>query len=105
MPHPLDALFQTILARKTESAEKSYTASLFAKGSKHIAKKIGEEATETAVEVASGNKEKIASESADLLYHLLVAWAEAGLTPEDIYKVLESRTHQSGIEEKNSRKQ
>jgi phosphoribosyl-ATP pyrophosphohydrolase len=97
-------LFATIQSRKGADPESSYTASLFAKGTAKIAQKVGEEAVETAIEAIQGNKEKIAEESADLLYHLMVLWADQGLTPDDIMKVLDRRNGTSGHDEKAARK-
>lgn len=96
-------LFETIQSRKGASADSSYTASLFEKGTVKIAQKVGEEAVETCIEALQGDKEKLAAESADLLYHLMVLWADQGLTPDDITKVLEGRIGTSGLDEKASR--
>lgn len=93
-------LFETIQSRKGADPESSYTASLFAKGTAKIAQKVGEEAVETAIEAIQGNKEKLAQESADLLYHLMVLWADQGLTPNDILNVLQKRQGTSGHDEK-----
>lgn len=99
----IESLYATILSRKGADAATSYTASLFAKGTAKIAQKVGEEAVETAIEAIQGDKQKLAQESADLLFHLMVLWADQGLTPKDITDILESRMSTSGIEEKNSR--
>lgn len=99
----LDKLYETILSRKGADSGTSYTASLFAKGTAKIAQKVGEEAVETCIEALQGDKEKIKAESADLLFHLMVLWADQGIKPEDVYAVLESREGTSGIAEKNSR--
>jgi phosphoribosyl-ATP pyrophosphohydrolase len=56
------------------------------------------------IEAVKGDQAKLAEESADLLYHLLVLWADAGLRPTDIYDVLAAREGVSGIAEKASRK-
>ena len=101
--HILDKLFQTIESRKGADAQNSYVASLFEKGTSKIAEKIGEEATETIIEAVKGDKEKLAQESADLLFHLMVLWSDAGLKPDDIFKILENREGISGHEEKESR--
>ncbi|HEU4839771.1 MAG TPA: phosphoribosyl-ATP diphosphatase [Micavibrio sp.] len=103
MSKVLDDLYQTILSRKGADASSSYTASLYAKGTAKIAQKVGEEAVETCIEALQGNKDKLKAESADLLYHLLVLWADQGITPDEVYAVLQSRDGQSGIDEKNSR--
>lgn len=99
----LNELYRTLLSRKGADAHTSYTASLYAKGTAKIAQKVGEEAVETVIEAMKGDKEKIISESADLLFHLLVLWADRGVTPNDVVNVLKSREGKSGIEEKNSR--
>ena len=98
-------LFDTIQSRKGADPESSYTASLLAKGTAKIAQKVGEEAVETCIEALQGNKDALANESADLLYHLMVLWADQGLTPDDIMKVLQKRQGTSGHEEKASRSQ
>jgi len=100
----LKSLYETILSRKGADPESSYTASLYAKGTAKIAQKVGEEAVETCIEALQGNPEKLKAESADLLYHLMVLWADQGITPEDVMNVLQSREGTSGIAEKNSRK-
>lgn len=99
----LEDLYQTILSRKGADAETSYTASLFSKGTAKIAQKVGEEAVETCIEALQGNKDKLKNESADLIYHLMVLWADQGIKPEEVYAVLEAREGTSGIDEKNSR--
>ena len=103
MTHILDALFATIESRKGGDPESSYTARLFAGGTPLIARKLGEEAVETAVAALTEDKASVAKESADVLYHLLVLWAQLGLDPADVWAELERRTGQSGIAEKNSR--
>ncbi len=104
MSHAIfDDLFQTILARKGADGHESYTASLFAKGRAKIAQKVGEEAVETCIEALQGDNDKLAAESADLMFHLMVLWADAGLTPDDIFAILEKRQGTSGHAEKASR--
>lgn len=99
----IDNLYALIQSRRGGDPETSYTAKLFARGMKKIAQKIGEEAVELALEAVQGNAAKMREESADLLYHLLVLWAEAGLKPDDVFTTLESRLGTSGIDEKNNR--
>lgn len=104
MSHSIfDDLFQTIVQRKGADASESYTASLFAKGRAKIAQKVGEEAVETCIEALQGDNDALAAESADLLYHLMVLWADAGLTPDDIFAILEKRQGTSGHAEKAAR--
>jgi len=99
----IEQLFNTVSARKKADPQTSYVASLFAKGTKKIAQKVGEEATETVVASAGGNKQEIVAESADLLFHLLVLWAAHGITPDDVAAELKRREGTSGIAEKASR--
>ena len=99
----LEHLYQVILSRRGADPAQSHTARLFAKGKKKIAQKLGEEAVETVIEGVKGDKDGVISESADLLYHLLVLWAASGITPEDVYAVLKAREGQSGLDEKASR--
>lgn len=103
--HALDRLFATIAARRAAGeADRSYTAKLLSQGVEKCAKKFGEEAVETVLAAVSGDKNHLAAESADALYHLLVLWAAAGITPEDVYAALKAREGQSGLAEKASRK-
>lgn len=96
-------LFATIVARQGDDATTSYTAKLFAAGRNKIAAKVAEEAGETVIAGISETGERLASESADLLYHLMVLWADAGITPADVFAELERREGTSGITEKASR--
>ena len=103
--HALDRLFATIAARKAAGdANASYTAKLISQGVEKCAKKFGEEAVEAVLASVSGDRAHLAAESADVLYHLLVLWAAAGVTPEDVYAQLEARENQSGLAEKAARK-
>jgi phosphoribosyl-ATP pyrophosphohydrolase len=100
----LEQLYATIKGRQGADPDSSYTAKLFAKGRKKIAQKVGEEGLETAIAAVSEGPEGICAESADLLYHLLVLWADAGLSPAQVWEELAKRQGISGIDEKNSRK-
>ena len=99
----LARLYETIVARKGADGAASYTASLFAGGPRLICRKLGEEALEVTIEGLTGNAAALTSESADLLYHLLVLWAEAGVAPEDVWAELARREGTSGIAEKAAR--
>jgi phosphoribosyl-ATP pyrophosphohydrolase len=103
-PETLDRLFAVIRSRRGGDPASSYTAKLFHRGRAKIAQKLGEEAVETVIEAMRGDRQKIAAESADLLYHLLVLWADAKLEPADVYRVLAEREGVSGIAEKSSRR-
>jgi phosphoribosyl-ATP pyrophosphohydrolase len=103
--HPLDRLFATIAARQAAGdTSGSYTAKLLSEGVGKCAKKFGEEAVETALAAVSGSKQQLAAESGDALYHLLVLWAAAGITPDDVYAELRKRESISGLAEKTARK-
>lgn len=99
----LDALYQVIESRRGADPESSHTAKLFARGRGKIAQKLGEEAVETVIEGAQGNRDGVISESADLLYHLLVLWAASDVKPAEVWAALEGRKGVSGIAEKASR--
>lgn len=101
--HFLDELYEIIASRKGGDLESSYTARLFDGGLGKMAGKIGEEASEVIVAALRETPEHVISESADLLYHLLVLWAEQGITPGDVFEELQSRAGRSGVEEKESR--
>ncbi len=100
----LARLWQTIDARRGASPDTSYTAKLLATGPAGVARKLGEESLEAIIEAVKGDTTALARESADVLYHLMVLWAAAGLSPDDIAAELARREGISGIEEKNSRK-
>jgi len=99
----LERLFETIKGRLGDSPDTSYTAKLFTQGRGEIARKVGEEATETIVASLAEGDEKVVSESADLLYHLLVLWADVGISPAHVWAELARREGTSGIDEKNGR--
>ena len=99
----LDRLWQVILLRRGADPKTSYTARLFARGRIKIAQKLGEEAVEAVIEGVGDNRSALVGESADLLYHLLVLWAAAGISPADVAAELARREGTSGIEEKRSR--
>lgn len=99
----LDRLFATIQARRTAPPDNSYTAQLFARGRARIVQKLGEEAVETVIAAMGDEPAKIVPEAADLLYHLLVLLADAGLTLDEIRAELARREGVSGLEEKAQR--
>ncbi|HXQ53256.1 MAG TPA: phosphoribosyl-ATP diphosphatase [Stellaceae bacterium] len=99
----LDRLFATISARVGADPATSYTAKLMREGTARIAQKLGEEAVETLIAAVARDRQALTGESADLLYHLLVTWQDAGLAPADIWRALEERMGQSGIAEKEGR--
>lgn len=86
-----ESVYQTILDRKENPREGSYTNYLFDKGIDKILKKIGEEATEVVIAAKNPNPEEVKYEMADFLYHAMVLMVEKGLTWEDIVKELADR--------------
>jgi len=98
----LDRLAATIEARKGAAAQTSYTAQLLADPAR-AAKKLGEEAVETVIAAAQGDTAAIAAESADLIYHWLVALAACGVSLDEVAAKLEAREGTSGLAEKAAR--
>jgi len=99
----LDRLFDTIAARAQADSAASYTAKLLAQGAERAAQKMGEEALETALAAVAGRRAAVVSESADLLYHLLVLWAATSVTPAEVWAELARREGTSGLAEKARR--
>ncbi len=99
----LDHLAQTIDARAGGDPETSYTARLLAKGAPGCAKKLGEEAVELVLAVAAENEDAVASEAADVLYHLMVALRARGVSLDQVGAALAARQGMSGLDEKASR--
>jgi phosphoribosyl-ATP pyrophosphohydrolase len=105
---PSEAILRDIFAvigeRKTADPETSYTARLYAKGVTKIAQKLGEEAVETAIAAVAEDAHRLVSESADLLYHLLVLWSAKGVDPAAVWAELDRRFGTSGVAVKEARK-
>ena len=99
----LEDLAATIQSRAGADPKSSYTASLLAAGPAKCAKKLGEEAVEAALAAVSGDKAALASEAADVLFHLLVTLQACGVAPADVAIALEQRKGVSGHDEKASR--
>lgn len=100
----LDRLAATIESRKGADPESSYTAQLLSDGVERAAKKLGEEAVEVVISAVGKDRDGLAAESADLMYHFLVTLVAAGVTLDDVAKSLEAREGRSGLEEKAWRK-
>jgi phosphoribosyl-ATP pyrophosphohydrolase/phosphoribosyl-AMP cyclohydrolase len=84
-------LAKVIKSRKSDPAENSYTSDLFAKGLNRIAQKVGEEAVELIIEAKDSDNERFKAEAADLLYHLLVLFAEKNVELKDVLGTLSQR--------------
>lgn len=100
----LARLHATVVSRIGGDPSASYTARLLEDGVERIARKLGEEAVETVVAAVARDRDALVAESADLLYHLMVAWAEAGIAPGDVAAELARREGVSGHDEKAARR-
>ena len=96
----LDAV---IASRKGADPASSYTARLLAGGPPLAAKKFGEEAIEAVLAAAQGDRDALAAESADVIYHWLVLLAASGVSLDEVAAKLEAREGTSGLDEKASR--
>ena len=99
----LERLYATIASRKTADPGSSYTAKLLHQGRSVIAKKMGEEAVETAIAAVGNDSDAVVAESADLIYHLLVLWVDCGIEPDEVWQKLAAREGTSGLSEKAAR--
>jgi phosphoribosyl-ATP pyrophosphohydrolase len=98
-----DQLLATIIERRSGDPATSYVAKLTAKGRPKMAQKLGEEAVEVVIAAMSDDKPGMVSESADLMFHLAVLLADAGLSFDDVRAELARREGVSGIDEKAKR--
>ena len=99
----LDRLAIVIASRRGADPELSHSARLLSRGTAKVAQKFGEEAVECVIEAVSGNRAALIAESADVLYHLLLLWEDAGVATGEVWAELERREGISGIVEKASR--
>ncbi len=99
----LSRLAQTIAARQGADPESSWTARLLAMGPEKCAEKFGEEAVEAIIEAVKGDRDRLVSEAADVLYHLLVMLTSRGISLARVEAELDRRAGQSGLAEKASR--
>ena len=100
MGDSIDRLFSSILAARERDPAMSRTSKLFRDGVQKMAKKLAEEAIEVGLDAVQMNREAVVLESADLLYHLAVVWAECGISPDDVFGELDRRERIYGIAEK-----
>jgi phosphoribosyl-ATP pyrophosphohydrolase len=103
MTFSLEELNQRVADRSSASPDESYTARLLRDGVDRCARKFGEEAVELIVSAVSRDKQGLASEAADVIYHLLVLLKAGDVTLAEVMGELERRTGQSGLQEKASR--
>jgi phosphoribosyl-ATP pyrophosphohydrolase len=100
----LARLFAVIEQRRDSGdPETSYVARRLAQGTPKIAQKLGEEAVETVIAALGGERREVVNESADLIFHLMMVWADAGVSPEEVLAELERRFGTSGLDEKAAR--
>ena len=100
----LDRLWRVVMERRGADPAVSHSARLLSRGTAKVAQKFGEEAVECVIEAVAGNRAALVAESADVLYHLLVMWVDAGLPPHEVWRELERREGVSGVAEKASRR-
>ncbi len=101
----IERVFAVIESRRGGDAKTSYVAKQFGKGRAKIAEKIGEEAVETVIAAIHDDRREIIAESTDLIFHLMMLWADSGVKPVEVFGELARREGLSGITEKKSRKQ
>lgn len=99
----LERLAATIAARRGADPDTSWTAKLLSKGPEKCAEKFGEEAIEAIIEAVKGDRARLTSEAADVLYHLLVMLAARDVTLAEVLAELDRREGISGVAEKSSR--
>jgi len=100
----LNRVYAVIEQRRDADPKESYVARMFAKGRSKIAEKVGEEAVETVVAAAEKDRGQVIYESADLLFVLMVLWAQMDITPGQVFAELARREGTSGVDEKAARK-
>ena len=91
LPGFLGRLEGVIADRLSSPPERSYVAELVDKGRQRVAQKVGEEGVEFALAAAAGEREAAVEEGADLLFHLMLALQEQGLSLSDVIACLEAR--------------
>ena len=99
----LDDLAALVAARATADPETSWTAKLLAKGPEKCAEKFGEEAIEAIIEAVKGDRDRLVSEAADVLFHLLVMLRARDVALADVMAELARRQGRSGLAEKAAR--
>jgi phosphoribosyl-ATP pyrophosphohydrolase len=100
MTDSIDRLYRAVLAARDQDPADSRTARLLREGVAKMAKKVAEEAVEVGLDAMVGHRPSIVNESADLVYNLVVLWAELGIAPEDVWREMDRREQLLGIAEK-----
>lgn len=104
MTDSIARLYQAALACRNDDPSTSRTARLLRAGRSKMAKKLAEEAVEVVIDAMNGEREAVVGESADLLYNLVVLWAEAGVRPQDVWNEMARRERLFGLAEKVPKK-
>jgi phosphoribosyl-ATP pyrophosphohydrolase len=104
MDDSLGRLYDQVIEAKTADPVTSRTAKLMRAGRSKMAKKLAEEAIEVVIDVMNGDREAVIRESADLLYNLVVLWAEAGVRPQNVFAEMARRERLFGLAEKLPKK-
>ncbi len=102
-PAVLDRLWSVVTSRRGADPRLSHSARLLSRGTVKIAQKFGEEAVECLIEATLGDHRALVAESADVLYHLILLWVDAGVRPEEVWAELRRREGASAIAEKATR--
>ncbi len=100
----LEELERIVASRASAPPDDSWTAKLLAKGPEKCAEKFGEEAVEAIIEAVRNDREKLTSEAADVLFHLLVMLRARDVPLADVMAELDRRQSRSGLQEKAARK-
>jgi phosphoribosyl-ATP pyrophosphohydrolase len=104
MSDSIGRLYDQVIAAKDADPSVSRTARLMRSGRSKMAKKLVEEAIEVVIDAMSGEREAVIRESADLIYNLVVLWAEAGVKPDDVWNEMARRERLFGLAEKVPKK-
>ena len=92
----LQALYETVVNRKNNPQEGSYTCYLLDKGLDKILKKVGEECSETIIAAKNNDNSETVYEIADLIYHLMVMMVNQNIELDDVLAELDKRSEKTG---------
>ena len=104
MTDSVERLFEQVIEAKSADPAVSRTAKLLRSGRSKMAKKLAEEAIEVVIDAMNGERDAVVRESADLIYNLVVLWAEAGVTPQEVWNEMSRRERLFGLAEKVPKK-
>src|ERR1700693_2665782 len=100
MADSIDRLYDSVMTARNRDPAISRTSKLFRDGVQKMAKKLVEESIEVGLDAVQMNRDAVILESADVLYHLAVIWAECGVAPQDVFSEIDRRERIYGIAEK-----